>query len=61
MSLARLADVELCLIAHNLQCRELIRFARTNRSSLHALSSAFAWRHVHPPVIVCCADPADNH
>ena len=44
MSLVRLADVELCLIAHNLPCAGILRLARSSRRFITALDRPFAFQ-----------------
>jgi hypothetical protein len=43
--LMRLADVEMQLIMHGLEIKELIRLSRCNQRLQHASDAAFAWKH----------------
>lgn len=51
-----LAKVELQLVMHFLDRRELLLFARSSRWLYDAADSAFAWKHAPPPQLIFSAD-----
>ena len=59
--MTRLADVELQLVMHGLQCGELLQFARCSQRLMHAAHSAFAWLHASPLHITLPTPPMALH